>query len=149
MSLLFRSPSTALAARSYIRKYYNPMLEAYHKADLDTALGYFLDGLMNKTGALGQLPKDVQSMMRENAKTIGEVEATLPRFTKKEAKQISCPTLLINGANGTTIFRAINEQLNKSISKSELAIILESSHFPHLENAQEFNTKVLEFLGRE
>jgi non-heme chloroperoxidase len=148
LSLLLRSPSTALAARNYIRQYYNPLLEAYRKGDLDTALRYFLDGLMNKAGALRQLPEKVQSMIRENAITIGEIEAKLPSFTKKHARQIVSPTLLINGANGTKIFRAINEQLAKSVPNGELAIIPESSHFPHFENPEKFNPKVLEFLAR-
>jgi non-heme chloroperoxidase len=149
LSLLLRSPSTALAARNYIRQYYNPLLEAYRKGDLDTALGYFLDGLMNKTGSLRQLPEQVQSMLKENAITIGEIEARLPSFTKRDAGQIISPTLLINGAKGTKIFRAINERLAKSVPNSELAIIPESSHFPHFENAESFNAKVLEFLARK
>jgi pimeloyl-ACP methyl ester carboxylesterase len=148
LSLLFRSPSTALAAGRYIRRYYNPLVKAYHKGDLDTALTYFLDGLMNRTGALTQLPNGIQTMVRENARTIGEVEAKLPAFAKKEARGISAPTLLINGANGTKIFSAINKQLAKSIPRSELIAIPESSHFPHFENPETFNEKVLEFLGR-
>lgn len=149
LSLLLRSPSTALAARKYIRQYYDPLLAAYRKGDLDTALGYFLDGLMNKKGALQQLPVRVQSMLRENAVTIGEIEARLPSFTKRDARQIVSPTLLINGANGTRIFRAINEQLVKSVPNSELAVIPQSSHFPHFENPDSFNAKVKEFLARD
>jgi pimeloyl-ACP methyl ester carboxylesterase len=148
LSLLLRSPSIALAARRYIKQYYNPLLAAYRKGDLDTALQYFLDGLMNKSGALAQLPVKIQTMLKENAGTIGEVEAKLPPFTKKDAQKISAPTLLINGANGTRIFQAINHQLAQSIPQSETAMIPESSHFPHFENAPKFNEKVLEFLGR-
>ena len=146
LSLLFRSPSVALAASKYIRRYYNPLLEAYHKGDLDTALRYFLDGLMNRTGALVQLPDAVQAMVKENARTIGEIEAKLPAFTKKDASRISARTLLVNGADGTKIFRAINKLLAKFILKSELIVIPGSSHFPHFENPEMFNQRVLEFL---
>lgn len=148
LSFLFRSPSIALAARSYIRRYYDPLLKAYRKGDPDTALRYFLDGLMNRTESLGQLPEDIQSMLKENAGTIGELEAKLPAFVGKDARRISIPTLLINGANGTKIFRAINKLLANSIPNSDLAVIPDSSHFPHFENPDGFNEKVLEFLRR-
>ena len=148
LSLLFRSPSVALAAGTYLRRYYNPMLDAYHKSDLDTALTLFLDGLMNQTGALARLPEKVQAMMRENASTIGEVEAKLPAFSKNDAKRISAPTLLVNGANGTKIFRAINEQFAKSIPNNQHIVISGATHFPHLENSASFNEKVLDFLGQ-
>lgn len=147
-SFLLRSPSVALAAGKYIRQYYNPLLRAYDNGDLDTALNYFLDGLMNRIGALGQLPQSVQVMVKENATTIGEVEAKLPTFTKKDAQRISSPTLLVNGSDGTRIFRAINERLAKSIPKCQLATIPNSSHFPHFENSEALNRKVIEFLSR-
>jgi non-heme chloroperoxidase len=148
ISLLFRSPSVALAAGRYLRQYYNPLLKAYHKGDLGTALRYFLDGLMNRTDALGQLSEGIQTMVKENAKTIGEVEAKLPPFTKKDAARISPPTLLINGGQGTKIFLAINRELEKSIPTSEHVLIPKSSHFPHFENPVEFNKTVSGFLER-
>src|SRR5215472_5119108 len=132
LSLLFRSPSVAVAAGRYLRRYYNPLLDAYHKGDLDSALRLFLDGLMNRTGAFEQLPGTIRSMVKENANTIGEVEARLPQFTKRDAAQISAPTLLINGAEGTKIFLAINRELMKSIPHSEHVSIPRASHFPHI-----------------
>ncbi|MBO0887598.1 alpha/beta hydrolase [Candidatus Bathyarchaeota archaeon] len=147
-SFLLRSPRVALAAGRYIRRYYNPLLEAYHKGDLDGSLGYFLDGFMNKTGALGQLPENIQTMLKQNAATIGEVEAKLPPFKKNDARRISVPTLLINGSNGSEIFAAINRQLAKSIRNVEHTIIPDASHFPHFENPEKFNQVVLQFLER-
>ena len=149
ISLLFKSPSVALAAGRYLRRYYNPMLEAYHREDLDTALRLFLDGLMNRDNALAQLAPEAQTMMRENASTIGEVEAKLPTFTSDDARRISAPTLLINGANGTKIFQAINKKLAGSIPKNELVAITESSHFPHVENPDSFNQTVMDFLAKD
>jgi non-heme chloroperoxidase len=148
ISLLLKSPSVAFAAGRYLRRYYNPLLDAYRRGDLDTALRFFLDGLMNRTDALRQLSEGVQTMVKENAKTIGEVEAKLPPFTEKDAARISAPTLLINGAEGTKIFLAINQELMKSIPGGEHVSIPRSSHFPHFENSDKFNELVFEFLGR-
>lgn len=146
LSLLFRSPSVALAARAYIKNYYDPLLEAYHRGDMDKALQYFLDGLMNTNNALDKLPDSAKRMVRENAKTIGEVEAKLPPFTKREASRIAAGTLLINGANGSKIFLAINRELAKAIPNNEHVLIPDSSHFPHFENPDKLNERVLQFL---
>lgn len=149
ISLLFRSPSVAIAAGRYIRRYYNPLLDAYHTGDLDKALRYFLDGLMNREGALDQLSSRMQIMVKENSKTIGEVEAKLPIFTKREAARILAPTLLINGADGTKIFLAVNQELKKSIPNNQHVSIPNSSHFPHFENPERFNETVNEFFSRQ
>ncbi len=147
LSLLFRSPSTALAAGTFIRKYQKPLLEAYHKGDLEIALRFFLDGIMNKPGALDQLPADVKTMLNENAQTLGELETKLPSFTEKDARKISSPTLLIYGADGTKILRTIIKILAKSIPNNQLIAIPDSTHFPHFENSERFNERVQEFLS--
>lgn len=148
LSFLLRSPSTALAARRYLRNYYDPMLRAYRANDFDTALNLFLDGLMNQAAALEKLPESIQTMVKENAGTIGEVEAKLPRFIKHDANRIKAPTLLINGANGTKIFQSINKKLAEAIPRNRLTMIPRSSHFPHFENPDGFNAEVLDFLGQ-
>lgn len=147
LSLLLRSPSIALAAGSFIRKYQKPLLEAYHNGDLELALRLFLDGIMNKPGALDQLPGDVQTMLKENARTLGELETKLPVFTGKDARKISSPTLLIYGADGNKVLRAIIQILAKSIPNNQLIPIPDSTHFPHFENPERFNEKALEFLS--
>ena len=147
LSLLLRSPSTALAAGTFIRKYQKPLLEAYHKGDLELALRLFLDGIMNKTGALDQMAADVQTMFKENAQTLGELETKLPSFTEKDARKISSPTLLMYGASGTKILRAIIKILARSIPDNQLIAIPDSTHFPHFENSEIFNEQALNFLS--
>lgn len=148
LSLFLRSPSTALAAGSFIKEYINPMLEAYHRGDLDLAIRFFADGFMGKKGALDQLPEDVRTMLKENSKTIGETETKLPIFTKKDAGRISAETLLMRGANSPKVLQAIVTELSKSMPKSEVVTIPDSGHFPHFEKAELFNEKVLGFLAR-
>lgn len=147
LSLLLRSPATALAAGTFIRKYQKPLLEAYRKGDLEHALRLFLDGIMNKPGALDQLPADVRTMLKENAQTLGELETKLPSFTEKDARKISSPTLLLYGASGTKILRAIIKVLSKSIPNNQLIAIPDSTHFPHFERSETFNERVLHFLS--
>ncbi len=146
LSLFFRHPSVALAARNYLRRYYNPLLQAYHKGDLDKALRLFLDGLMNREKAFESLPDNVQQMVRENAQTIGELDAKPPVFGMEDAARISMPTLLVHGMNGTKVFRAIIHELAKAIPTSSIVSIPNASHFPHFENSDAFNKTILGFI---
>jgi pimeloyl-ACP methyl ester carboxylesterase len=102
---------------------------------------------MNKPGALDQLPAGVQTMVKENAQTLGELETKLPSFTEKDARKISSPTLLMYGARGTKILRAIIKILAKSIPDNQLIAIPDSTHFPHFENSDTFNEQALQFLS--
>jgi len=148
LSFLFRSPSVALAAGRFTSKYYNPAREAYRRGDLDAGLKFFVDGIMNRDGALEQVPEDVRGMLKDNAKTLGELETPLPVFTRKDASRISAQTLLMKGVNSNRILPAVVTELSKSIPNNEVAAIPAASHFPHFENAHAFNDKVMEFLGR-
>ncbi|MBI3022768.1 MAG: alpha/beta hydrolase [Thaumarchaeota archaeon] len=148
LSLLIRSPSTALSAGSFTRKFINPMLDAYHRGDLDLAIRLFADGFVGRKRALENLPQNVRDMLKENSKTIGEVETKLPIFVKKDAGRISAETLLVKGANGPKVLHAIVRELSKSMPNSEVVTIPDSGHFPHFEKAELFNEKVLEFLSR-
>ncbi len=144
--LLLSSPSTAISAAKFTMRSLNPSLAAFHRGDFDSALKLNLDGIMNKKGAFEQFPEPVRMMMKENEKTVGELGAELPVFTKEDASRISAPTLLINGADSPKFFRSIVDKLAGSIPKSEATRISNSAHFPHVENPAQFNARLLEFL---
>jgi len=148
LSLLLRSPSTALSAAKFTTGSLNPSLAAFHRGEYDTALRLNLDGIMNKKGAFEQFPDSVRAMMKENEKTVGELGAQFPVFTKEDASRISSPTLLINGTDSPKFFHSIVDALARAIPNSEVTRISGSAHFPHVENPTEFNTRLLEFLQK-
>ena len=146
LSLLLRSPSTAISAARFTSNSLNPSLAAFRRGDFDSALRFNLDGIMNKDGAFEQFPEPVRIMMKENEKTVGEIGTELPLFGTELSSRISAPTLLINGAKSPKFFHAIVDKLARSIPNSKVARISGSAHFPHIENPGEFNALLLEFL---
>jgi pimeloyl-ACP methyl ester carboxylesterase len=148
LSLLLRSPSTAMSAARFRRTSLDPALAAFQLGDFDAALRYNLDGIMNEKGAFERLPEPVQRMVKENEKTVGELIAEVPPFGKDDASKISAPTLLLNGENSPKVLHSIVNRLARAIPSTEVATIKGCAHFPHLENPAEFNRVVLGFLGK-
>jgi len=149
LSLLLTKPSTALSAAKFTTKSLNPSLAAFHHGDLDTALRLNVDGIMNRQGAFEQFSEPVRAMMKDNARTVAELETRLPGFSREDARRITSSTLLINGANSPKFFHTIIDELAKTIPKSKVIRISGSAHFPHVENSSEFNTQLLEFLHKQ
>jgi pimeloyl-ACP methyl ester carboxylesterase len=148
LSLLLRSPSTALSAAKFTTQSLNPSLASFHRGEFETALKLNLDGIMNRKGAFEQFPEPVRVMMKENERTVGELGTKFPTFTKEDASRISAHTLLINGADSPKFFHTIVDELAKLLPNSEVTRIHGSAHFPHIERSSEFNTRLREFLQK-
>ncbi len=146
--LLLTHPSTAISAAKFQRSSLGPSLKAFRHGDFDAALRLNLDGIMNRHGALEQLPEPVRVMTKENERTVGELMAEVPVFGREEAAKISAPTLLIHGTESPTVLHAIVDRLGKAIPKSEIAIVSGAAHFPHFQKPREFNEIVLGFLSK-
>jgi len=147
LSILMHHPDTALSAIRFVADTLLPVLRAYHQGDLDEALRSFVDGLQNRAGAFGQFPEFAQVMMRQNAATIGELEARPPIFNENDPRAITAPTLLIKGTTDPEFMRESVDLLSEIIPGSEVIAIPNSGHFPHIENPGFFNETVLGFLA--
>ncbi len=148
LSLLLRSPSTAISAAKFQRNSLDPSLAAFNRGEFDTALRLNVDGIMNQKDALEHFPEAVRTMMKENEKTVGELAAEPPAFGRELASRISAPALLINGTNSPRVLHTIVDRLARAIPNSEVARFSGSAHFPHIEKPEEFNALVLEFLAK-
>jgi pimeloyl-ACP methyl ester carboxylesterase len=148
LSLLFRSPSTALSAARFQRSSLDPSLAAFKRRDFDVALRYNLDGIMNRKGAFEQLPEPLQRIVKENERTVGELIADVPAFGREDASKISAPTLLVRGEKSPKVLHSIVDRLANAIPSAEVTMVTGCAHFPHIENPEEFNRRVLEFLAR-
>ncbi len=120
LSLLLRNPSTALSANKFQSKSLDPSLAAFQRGDLQSALRLNLDGIMNTENALGLFAEPIQTMFKDNAKTIGELSTTLPIFSEEDAQKISAPSLLVHGVNSPKVFRAIAQKLGKVMPSSKV-----------------------------
>ena len=66
--------------------------------------------------------------------------------TADSLKNINIPVLIINGEEDKIINIDFAKSLNSKIKGSKLAVMKNSGHFPNMENPEEFNKAVREFL---
>ncbi len=146
LALLLRSPSVALAARRFQSRSLVPSLKALEAGDLGKAVELNVDGIQDWPGAYRRMPEETRRMMVDDARTIAELKTEFPRFTKAEARRISARTLILNGESSSLWLRRIGELLAAAVPKAEAISVPRARHFPHMENPEFFNEKVLAFL---
>ena len=149
LSLLIRMPSVALSAQKLLNSAVYPALKELDQGNGEKAIRIHIDGLQEKQNAFDQFPEGVKSMLLDNKETIRELSTKLPVFTKKEARTIGTPTLLIRGENCPKALSAVVELLAENMPHSQLSTVSNSAHFPHFENPEEFNSKLSGFLSNQ
>jgi pimeloyl-ACP methyl ester carboxylesterase len=146
LALLLKSPSVALSARRFQGRSLIPSLKALEAGDLEKAVELNVDGVQDWPGAYAKMPEETRRMMLDNARTIAELRTEFPRFTAEEASKISARTLILNGESSSPWLRKIGELFAGAVPKAEAVRVPRARHFPHMENPEFFNEKVLAFL---
>lgn len=86
---------------------------------------------------------------KEFLAALREMWRTLPNYSPQQLASIKSPTLVLAGEYDEAIRRAHTEELAHLIPGSKLEILSGVSHFAMLQNPEEFNNAVLEFLKRQ
>ncbi|MDA4135028.1 MAG: alpha/beta hydrolase [Thaumarchaeota archaeon] len=146
LSLLIRSPSVALSAREFQLKSLYPSLRALDGGETEMAVTLNVDGVQGASGSFAAMPEPQRKMMLDNARTIAELRTKFPPF-KSQIHKITCNTLVVNGEESALWLRRIGKIAATSLPHAWFAMISKSRHFPHIEKAQEFNERVLNFLS--
>lgn len=149
LALLLRMPSVALAARKLLNGSTYPALKELDRGNGENALKIFVNGLQQKENGFDAFPEQVKSIMLDNKETIRELTTKLPSFTQKEAAMISQPALVISGTNTSLALSKMAEILSKKMVKSQLTKVNNSAHFPQLENPQDCNLRIKDFLSKQ
>ncbi len=145
-ALLLRSPSVALSARRFQTRSLKPSLAALNAGRMQEAVELNVDGVQDQPGAFDTMSKAVKSMMLDNARTIAELKTKLPSFRDRAAR-IASPTLIVNGSASALWLRRIGELVSATVPKSRAMKVSNARHFPHMENAAEFNAGVQAFIS--
>ena len=66
-----------------------------------------------------------------------------------EVSKIKSPTLILVGEEDILIPPRYSKMLNDEIQNSELVIVKDCAHVPPIEKPDQFNSTVLDFLGRQ
>jgi len=93
----------------------------------------------------------VKSMIQSNS-TLGICGALLAMAARTETTpslpKISVPTLILVGREDKTTPPELSEKMHQLIPNSELQIVSNAAHLSNLENPEEFNTHLHNFLTR-
>ena len=92
--------------------------------------------------ALSPTPDEYQRFLEE----ITKMWATQPDFTAKQLEAISVPIWIVDGDHDEAIKRENTEFMAKTIPGARLLIQPGVSHFSFLQNPEQFNRDVLQFL---
>ena len=146
LSLLLRSPSVALSARRFVTEFLRPSLKALDAGQTERAVELNVDGVQDRPGSFQAMAEPQRKMMLDNARTIAELRTSFPPF-KAQISKVSCKTLVVNGERSAPWLKRIGELAASSIPNAQHRVVPGARHFPHMENAPEFNRLVLDFLA--
>ncbi|MBX2992448.1 MAG: alpha/beta hydrolase [Bacteroidetes bacterium] len=127
-----------------------PAREALQKGRNEDGIRYFIDGVIGK-GAYDAMPASVHRRFLDNVEELSaETMSTdyIPDFTRDEIGKVRCPVLLVEGGKSPPFFHAILDVLESHLPNAERVRIPDASHGIHSDNADEYNTLVLDFLLR-
>jgi len=145
ISLLFRSPSVALSARTLINAT-KDTVGAVDSGDATAAFRIFVPGLSNHRTDLPPKPPSFEAMVTRNARTLRETTAPFPPVAKSEVGGIKVPTLVIWGALSAPWDYKVSQLLAQAIPGAEAVVVPRTGHFFFLEDVAAANERMLEFL---
>lgn len=148
LSLLVRKPSLAVSG---LRSLGN--IKAAVRGVVGKDLARTLDAYYAKTWERGDvkvpLSASDRAMMLDNMETFRELESGSPTFAKADAARIVAPTLIMTGEHTIKYMRAVTMELHRHVPHSQVAVIRNASHYPHMENPRECSDAILKFLSEE
>jgi len=145
ISLLFRSPSVALSARTLINAT-KDAVRAVDSGDAAAAFRIFLPALSNHRTDIPPKPLSFEEMVTRNARTLRETTTPFPPVTKSEVGGIKVPTLVIWGALSAPWDHKVSQLLARAIPGAKAVVVPGTGHFFFLEDVAAANEKMLEFL---
>ena len=146
LSLLLRKPAIAKSGRKAMKNN-QAMFKELDQKNMEKVLELFLDGLQDRPNMIKQYSAATLEMMRANVMTVAELRTGHTQFTKKEAMQVTQPTLLLTGERSIKVLQAIVEELHKTMPNNQMITVRNAGHLPHIENPKECNEMIMKFLA--
>ncbi|MBI4428648.1 MAG: alpha/beta hydrolase [Ignavibacteriales bacterium] len=148
VSLVLRSPITALRFMRFGMTAIKPAQEALRRDDLEGGLKLFINGVLGE-GSFDRLPPPARTVFVDNAKALKAelLGPGFPPFPIEEARTCRIPILFVYGEKSPRFFHAISDKLLKILPNAQRVFITGASHGMHRDNPEEYNSKVLSFLS--
>ena len=77
----------------------------------------------------------------------GQAAACINHNTLDQLKNITAPTLVIGGEGDVFTPRWMAEEIHATLTNSKLHLYPDSGHAFHWENLEDFNQRVIDFIG--
>lgn len=118
------------------------------QGEFDAGLNLFVDSV-TMPGFWGKSTQSFRTMALDNALTLPkQLRDPLPAYTPEAAREIQCPTLLIDGQKSPRMFRNTVEKLQTWIKGAERQTIAGASHGMNIANPGAFNRAVAALAGQ-
>jgi pimeloyl-ACP methyl ester carboxylesterase len=124
--------------------------EATKAGDNQKAATLFFNFLSNKQNALEHASPAIRNMIMDNAESLKGIggSSRFAPFGCEDVRHLHNPTLLIRGELSPEFFHAMIDILSKCLPTNEVITLPGASQMMQIEQPEEFNKKVLEFLKK-
>jgi pimeloyl-ACP methyl ester carboxylesterase len=133
----------------FIERGWIPARKAFEQNDMEEGVRLFINGVSGD-GYYESLSDKARKSLMLNAPEL-KLEALsddiFPELKCDWLGNIKNPILLLTAENSPSMFRMITERLHGCIPGSEIKIIHNASHGMHIQNAEEYNRVVMEWLS--
>jgi non-heme chloroperoxidase len=133
----------------FIDRGWIPARKAFESGNMEEGVRLFINGVSGD-GYYESLNEKARKSLMLNAPEL-KLEALsdeiFPELKCEWLKNIKNPVLLLTAENSPSMFRMISERLHSCLPRSEIKTIHNASHGMHIQNADEYNSVVIEFIS--
>jgi pimeloyl-ACP methyl ester carboxylesterase len=131
-------------------KFAAPAMAALKGGDAVQAAGLFFEAV-NQTppGGFARQPEAIRTTVLDNARTLPALFASPPSgITCDSLKNLTQPTLALQGEKSQTYYVLINEAISKCVPNAQRAILPSANHAGPARDPAGFGSAVVEFLSK-
>jgi pimeloyl-ACP methyl ester carboxylesterase len=93
---------------------------------------------------LSATPEQFKNLVED----VGLMQRTQPNYSSQDLAKISVPVVIVHSEHDEFIKREHAEYLAQAIPNAEFVVLKAVSHFAPLQRPEQFNTAILEFVGK-
>ena len=149
-SLLENSSSGKASFNQFKKHYIQPAGEAFSTGENEKGVESFLKGVMGDDFSINQVPSEVKQRWMDNLPEVWAMSTVnwIHPLEMSKIKELEIPVLLLMGDQSPAWFGEIIKELHRSLPKSDIVTIENSSHGLYFENPQACDKAIKEFLNR-
>lgn len=148
--MLSSTPEGASLLQGHRENVSGPSRAAFRAGNEEEGLKLFINGVTGDESGFDNLTPYFREAMLQNAERRTTIRGggSRPSLSCDDARSIRVPTLLIHGELSPQMFLSMNDTLEQCLPNVERAVLSMASHGLEMENPDDFNGIVLEFIGR-